>query len=100
MQFLTLSRRLTERFPEAEFTARLEPEIAQARALHAEGFIRQIWHRADLAGVCMVVEADSEAQVREKLDTLPLSRDRMIEVTIIPLRSYAGFGPTPPKPAA
>lgn len=93
MQFLTISRRRTERFTDAEFSARVAEEVAQARVLYASGFIRQIWHRCDVAGACILVEADSEAQVREQLNTLPLVGAEMLEVTIIPLRPYAGFCP-------
>lgn len=93
MQFLTISKRRTERFTDAEFAARVDDEIAQARVLYANGFIRQIWHRSDIAGACILVEAESEAQARERLNTLPLVRAGMLEVTIIPLKPYAGFCP-------
>jgi muconolactone delta-isomerase len=93
MQFLTISKRRTERFTDAEFAARVDDEIAQARVLYADGFIRQIWHRCDIAGACILVEAESEAQARERLNTLPLVRAGMLEVTIIPLKPYAGFCP-------
>ena len=93
MQFLTISRRRTETFSEADFAARRDDEVAQARALYAEGFLRQLWTRGDVAGACMLIEADSEAQVREKLNTLPLYRAGMVEFSIIPLKPYAGFCP-------
>jgi muconolactone delta-isomerase len=93
MQFLTVSRRRTERFAEVEFAARVEEERAQARALYAEGFIRQIWQRGDVPGACIVVEADSEAHARERLNTLPLYQAGMIEFSLIPLNPYTGFCP-------
>ena len=96
MQFLTISRRRTESFAEADFAARAEEERAQARALYAEGFIRQIWQRGDVAGACIVVEAKAEAHVRERLNTLPLYQAGMIEFSIIPLNPYAGFCPARP----
>ena len=70
-----------------------EAEIAQARALYAQGFIRQLWHRGDTTGVCMIIEAESEAHVRQGLDTLPLARAGMLDIQIVPLKPYAGFGP-------
>jgi len=91
MQFLTISRRRTERFTDADFAALRESEVEQARGLYSRGFIRQIWHRADIGGACILVEADSADQVRENLNTLPLVRAEMLEVTIIPLKPYAGF---------
>ena len=93
MQFLILTRRLSERFSDAEFAARLDAEVAQARVLYAEGFFRQLWHRRDVPGACLLIEADSDEHVRDRLDTLPLFRAGMLDVTIIPLKPYAGFGP-------
>jgi muconolactone delta-isomerase len=91
MQFLTLTRRQTDSFPGAEFAARMDEEVEQARALYGQGFIRQIWHRCDVEGACILVEADCEANVREQLNTLPLFQAGMLDVSIIPLKPYAGF---------
>jgi muconolactone delta-isomerase len=99
MQFLILTRRLSERFPEAEFAARLDAEVAQARVLYAEGFFRHLWHRRDVPGACLLIEADSEEHVRDRLDTLPLFRAGMLDISIIPLKPYAGFGPPAPDKA-
>ena len=93
MQFLSISRRRTEQFSDADFAARRDAEVAQAQVLYAAGFIRQIWHRADIAGACMLIEADNEQHVREQLNTLPLVAAGMLELTIIPLKPYAGFCP-------
>lgn len=93
MQFITLSRRRTESFSDVEFAARVEDEMRQARTLYEQGFIRQIWHRGDLAGACILVEANDAEHAREMLNTLPLVRTGMLEVTIIPLKPYAGFCP-------
>jgi muconolactone delta-isomerase len=98
MQFLTLSRRRTEHFTEDQFASRAPQEVAQARVLYAEGFFRQLWHRADVPGACLLVEADSESHVREKLNTLPLVQAGMLEISIIPLKPYSGFCP-PATPA-
>jgi muconolactone delta-isomerase len=93
MQFLVLTRRLSERFSDAEFASRLDAEVARARALYAEGFFRQLWHRRDVPGACLLIEADSGEHVQERLDTLPLFRAGMLEVSIVPLKPYAGFCP-------
>ena len=93
MQFLTISRRVTEDCTEADLTVLAEDEVERGRALYLQNFIRQIWHRADTPGACLLVEADSEEQVRETLSTLPYCRAGMLEIVVIPLRPYAGFGP-------
>jgi muconolactone delta-isomerase len=93
MQFLSVSRRKTESFAESEFASRAAAEAERARAMYAEGFIRQIWTRRDVPGACILWEADSEEHVRELLNSLPLAAAGMLEITVIPLRPYAGFGP-------
>jgi len=93
MQFLSYSRRLIEQFPEAQFAAHAEAEANQVRTLYAEGFIRQIWRRADVPGACILMEADSLEHASERLHTLPLAKAGMLEITIIPLVPYPGFGP-------
>ena len=100
MQFLSLSTRRTDRFSEAEFAELVDAEASRARELYAAGFIRQIWHRADLPGACMVLEADSLDEARARLYTLPLIRAGMLDVSIVPLVPYAGFiaGPRPLQP--
>lgn len=91
MQFLSLSTRRIDRFSEAEFAELVDAEACRARELYAVGFIRQIWHRGDLPGACMVLEADSLDEARAGLYTLPLIRAGMLEVSIVPLVPYAGF---------
>jgi len=100
MQFLSLSTRRTDRFSEAEFAELVEAEASRARELYAAGFIRQIWHRGDLPGACMVLEADSLDEARARLCSLPLIRAGMLDVSIVPLVPYAGFiaGPRPLQP--
>jgi muconolactone delta-isomerase len=90
MQFLTVSRRI-EAFADSDFAPLVEEEGCQARILYGGGFIRQIWHRADRPGACILFEAESEDQVRERLNTLPMVKAGMLDVTIIPLKPYAGF---------
>jgi len=94
MQFLTLSRRRSEAFSEAEFAALAEAESQRARSLYAEGIIRQIWQRGDMPGACILIEAASEEEVRAALSTLPLVQAGMLELLwVIPLKPYRGFGP-------
>ena len=96
MQFLTFSRRRTETFSAEEFASKSGAEWEQARALYAQGYIRQIWRRVDVPGACILLEADSEEHARELLATLPLMQAGMLEVTVVPLAPYPGFGPQQP----
>jgi muconolactone delta-isomerase len=92
MQFLTLSRRHEGAAtpPDAEA---VKAEVRRARALYAEGRIRQLWHRADGPGACVLWEAGSEAEVRLMIESLPLFLAGQVEVTIVPLCPWAGFAP-------
>ena len=94
MQFLTLARRRSEAFSDAEFAPYLEAEAQRARFLYAEGVIRQIWQRGDMPGACILFEATSEEEVRAALATLPMMQAGMLELLwVIPLKPYRGFGP-------
>jgi muconolactone delta-isomerase len=78
---------------DADFTAKVPAEVLQARTLYARGVIRQIWHRTDVGGACILLEADSETHARELLNSLPMVQAGMLEVTVIPLKPYVGFCP-------
>jgi muconolactone delta-isomerase len=92
MQFLSVSRRKPGVSDEASAALRGD-EAQRVRELYSEGLLRQIWHRADRPGACIIWEAANEQQVRDMLDTLPFARAQMLEIEIIPLMPYGGFGP-------
>lgn len=100
MQFLTISKRLAGGGSDSDAALLAEAEFERGRSLYSQSFIRQIWHRADIPGACLLVEADSEQQVRETLGTLPLFRAGLLEIDVIPLKPYAGFGPRCPERSA
>jgi muconolactone delta-isomerase len=93
MQFLSLSRRRTDQFPPAAFTAELASKEAQrVKALYSSGLLRQVWKRGDMPGASILWEADSEAEVRAALESLPIYQARMLEiVALVPLEPYPGF---------
>jgi muconolactone delta-isomerase len=94
MQFLVLSRRRVEQFPDADFAAMAEEESQRVRTLYAEGVIRQIWRRGDMPGACILLEADSEETARSVWATLPMAEAGMLElVLVMSLQPYPGFGP-------
>lgn len=93
MQFLVISRRLTDKFSDTDFAPIVPLEGARARHLYSIGFTRQIWHRGDQPGACQIVEAETIEEARGHLSTLPLAQAGMIEFDIIPLNPYAGFNP-------
>jgi muconolactone delta-isomerase len=95
MQFLALSRRRTDAFPPEAFTPELiEAEGQRIRELYTQGILRSIWRRQDTPGATLILEADSEQQVRDTLATLPLAQYGMLELVLLTqLLPYPGFGP-------
>jgi len=94
MQFLSVSRRRVEEFPAEAFTAELVAHEGQrVKALYAAGILRQIWKRGDVAGAAILWEAQSEAEVRAAIGSLPIFQAGMLEVLMVaPLEPYPGFG--------
>jgi muconolactone delta-isomerase len=103
MQFLTLSRRRTDAFPPEAFSPELiAAEAQRVRQLYAAGILRQVWKRGDMPGAAIIWEAAAKAEVREAVDSLPIFKAGMLELTcLLPLEPYGGFGPgagpAPPK---
>jgi len=95
MQFLSLSRRLVDKFPAEAFTPELASrETARVRELYAAGILRQIWKRGDTPGASILWEAPSKADVEAAIASLPIFQAGLLEiVALIPLEPYPGFGP-------
>ena len=95
MQFLTISRRLLDKFPAEAFTPELlARESARVRELYAAGILRQIWKRGDVPGSSIVWEAASKAEIQTAIESLPVYQAGMMEiVALIPLEPYPAFGP-------
>jgi muconolactone delta-isomerase len=95
MQFLSISRRLVDKFPPEAFTPELiAGEAARVREFYASGLIRQVWKRGDTPGASILWEATSKEEVQAAVERLPLFKAGMLEVVaLIPLEPYGGFGP-------
>ncbi|HTF67946.1 MAG TPA: muconolactone Delta-isomerase family protein [Edaphobacter sp.] len=91
MQFISISRP-RETFTESAYLSLVDEEVRQARMLYADGTIRQLWHRMDAPGVCILWEANDVEDVKFMLDALPFAKAGIVEFTVIPLRPYKGFG--------
>ncbi|HZZ00447.1 MAG TPA: muconolactone Delta-isomerase family protein [Candidatus Baltobacteraceae bacterium] len=93
MQFLSISRRLTERFGDEEFARHVDAERERVREMYRDGIVRAIWSRKDVAGAVMLLECADEAAAREAVGSLPLAQRDMLEVQILPLGPYPAFLP-------
>jgi muconolactone delta-isomerase len=91
MQFIAISRRLTERFSDDEFAALIDAERERVRELYRDGVIRSIWSRKDMAGAVTLLECVDEAAALAAIRSLPLARRGMLELQIVPLAPYPAF---------
>jgi muconolactone delta-isomerase len=91
MRFLAITRRRTERFSDAEFALALPPEAARARELYASGAFRELYSRGDVPGAVIMLEAADAAEAERIIASLPMARQAMMDVEVIPLRPYRGF---------
>jgi muconolactone delta-isomerase len=93
MQFLVINTRKTDGVDEADFKAKVGGEVQRVKEFYRDGFVRTIWHRGGATpGGILLVEAESEQEVRGKLATLPLVQAGIVEVSdIIQLKPFAGF---------
>lgn len=89
MQFLTLSRRCADLGFELDFQRRLEVEANLVHDLRETGLIQQVWHRGDMPGTCLLLEAQNEQEARAALETSPLVKEGLLEIVdVVPLRPY------------
>lgn len=93
MQFISISRRLTERFSDEEFAAYIEAERERVRELYKAGIVRSIWSRKDAPGAVMLLECADQAEAQAAVGSLPLAQREMLEVQILPLSPYPAFFP-------
>lgn len=91
MQFLTVSR-IRENSGKTVGELR-QAEVRRAKELYSEGHLRQLWHRGDVPGACLVWEAENETGLREMLDSLPFVQAGILDFSVIPLRPFLGFVP-------
>jgi len=94
MQFISISRRLSERFSDDQFAAHIEAERERVRELYRDGVVRSIWSRKDVAGAVMLLECADEDSARAAVGSLPLAQREMLEVQILPLGPYPAFSPS------
>lgn len=63
----------------------LRNEAGSVWQLYREGVLREFYLRQDGPGVVLVFEAASAAEVRQRLDDLPLSKLGLIGFDVIPV---------------
>ena len=74
-----------------DFRKYSEAEAKKAWELQQEGFIREIYFRADENSAVLVLEADGLEDAQIRLTELPLVKHELTRFELIPLRAYPGF---------
>jgi hypothetical protein len=94
MQFIAINVRNTNGFTPEVVAEHIPLEVGRVRELYADSFVRQIWHRDDVPGGVLLVEAADEEDARSRLVSLPMVRAGIVEIAqLIPLKPFGGFGP-------
>lgn len=78
MKFHVDARFVEGKDPAEEMAA----EVARVGELRAAGLIEQVIKRLDDSGAYLVMEAATEAEVKEAIDTLPFARSGTMRFTI------------------
>jgi hypothetical protein len=59
--------------------------------LYQSGFVREFYFRSDKDAAVLILEAESIAAARKKLNRLPFVNKKLIKFELIPLKPYPGF---------
>jgi uncharacterized protein YciI len=94
MQFIAITRRLTERFTDTEFAEYLGAEGERARELYAAGSFRALYSRGDVPGAVIEIEAADADEAARLVGSLPFAVRGLMEYRIVPLRPYRVFAGT------
>ena len=90
MKFFVIGKRKESIKPE-QFAEYLDLEAELAIKLFKEEFIRELYSIKGGKGACMIVEAESEDEIKEKLSMLPFVKNNYLDIDIIEVKPYRGF---------
>jgi hypothetical protein len=68
-----------------QITAIMRSEIWETVKLYLDGKIRQWYSRGDGKGVILLIDAKTQDDAREIMETLPLSKERLVDHEYIPV---------------
>ena len=90
MKFFVIGKRKESVKPE-QFAEYLDLEAELAIKLFKEEFIRELYSIKGGKGACMIVEAENEDEIKEKLSILPFVKNNYLDIEIIEVKPYRGF---------
>ena len=85
MKFFVIGKRKESIKPE-QFAEYLDLEAELAIKLFKEEFIRELYSIKGGKGACMIVEAENEEEIKEKLSILPFVKNTYLEIEIIEVK--------------
>lgn len=74
-----------------EFVPHLRDEARKGWELYKNGFLREVYYKADRPEVVLILECEDVEQAKEKLGMLPLVKEGLIAFDFIPLKPYHGY---------
>ena len=91
MKFFVIGKR-KENIEQDKFAEFADEEARKAITLFKEEFIRELYSIKGGKGACMIVEANSEEEILLKLSDLPFVKKNYLDIDIIEVNPYRGFG--------
>ena len=90
MKLFVIGKRKESIKPE-QFAEYLDLEAELAIKLFKEEFIRELYSIKGGKGACMIVEAENEDEIKEKLSILPFVKNNYLDIDIMEVKPYRGF---------
>ncbi|MFW9993891.1 MAG: superoxide dismutase [Candidatus Odinarchaeota archaeon] len=90
MKIIAIEKELPGSTPEL-FKEFSEREALEAWKLYQEGFIREMYFRADKSCAILILESNDLDEANEMLQRLPFVKRGLISFDLVPLKPYPGF---------
>ena len=90
MKFFVIAKRKDNIKPE-QFAEYADLEAKMAIGLFKDEFVREIYSIKGAKGACMVIEANNEDEIKEKLSALPFVKNNFLDIDILEVKPYRGF---------
>lgn len=90
MKIIAIEKELSDSTPEL-FKEFSEHEALEAWNLYQDGFIREMYFRADKSSAILILESSNLVEANEILQRLPFVKRGLITFDLIPLKPYPGF---------
>jgi hypothetical protein len=90
VKILAIEKEITGK-TEKDFGQHLKAEAKEVWDLYKEDFIREIYFDKEKHTAVLILECNSMEEAKEKLKSLPLVKEKLIQFELISLKPYDGF---------